>query len=93
MEHSYLDFHYYRQVGCYLSILEYYVAKYLGITAKTGWNFEANIVAVETIPNYWTKCFKISEESLHKGVQEFAQLLKRVAYYEIFGYDAEVNFA
>jgi len=89
---SWDHYHYYRQLGVYMSILELYCNKELGLSTKTGWKFEANICAVETIPNYWSKCFKISDEELHRGIIEFTQLMKRVGYYEMFGYDAEVTF-
>ena len=92
MENSFQHFRYYRQLGVYMSILELYVDKELGLSTKNGWKFESNICCVETIPNYWSRCFKISEEELHRGIQEFSQLMKRVAACEIFGYDAELNF-
>ncbi len=92
MENSFQHFRYYRQLGVYLSILKMYVDKELGLSTKNGWKFESNICCVETIPNYWSHCFKINEEELHRGIKEFSQLMKRVAACEIFGYDAELNF-
>lgn len=92
MENSFEHYRYYRQLGIYMSILELYVNKEFGISTKTGWTFESNICAVETIPNYWSRCFKINEEDLHRGISEFTELIKRVAYYEIMGYDKEVTF-
>lgn len=92
MENSFEHYRYYRQLGVYMSILELYVNKEYGISPKTGWTFESNICAVETIPNYWSRCFKINDEDLHRGINEFTELLKRVAYYEIAGYDSEVSF-
>ena len=89
---SFNHYHYYRQLGVYMSVLEAYLLKEQGLSTKTGWKFESNICAVETIPNYWSNCFRIPEEELHRGIIEFSELMKRVAGYEIFGYDTELNF-
>ena len=38
------------------------------------------------------KIYLESDKLIHKGRREYMQLLKRVAYYEMFGYDEEVKF-
>ena len=38
------------------------------------------------------KSNRISDKLIRKGRCEYMQLLKRVAYYEMFGYDEEVKF-
>jgi hypothetical protein len=89
---SWYFYHYSRQLGIYTEILKYYVNKEFGISENTGWDFKSNICAIETIPNYWAKIFHIPQEELNKGLQEFYELLERVAAYEIFGYNEELNF-
>lgn len=50
------------------------------------------MVVVETIPPYRADCYKVSKEQIRYGMIELFQLLKRVAYYELHGYDEEVEF-
>lgn len=50
------------------------------------------MLVVETQPPYESRCFYVSETQLKKGLDEFNQLLKRVAYHEMFGYENEINF-
>lgn len=89
---SFYHYCYYRQLGIYSKILWDYLTKTRGVTKNTGWTLNANILAVETIPNYWSKCFSINNELLKKGIKEANELLKRVAACEIFGYDNEYIF-
>lgn len=89
---SWNHYRYYRQLGIYMAVLKYLVLKEFGISENNGWTFKANICAVETIPHYWGRIFRISDEDLRRGVVEFFQLLKRVAAYQIFGPDAELEF-
>lgn len=89
---SFYLYHYARQLSVYRDILKLYCNRELGISEKNGWKFYANICAIETIPNYWAKIFYISEEDLLNGQQEYCELLKRIAGYEIFGYESELNF-
>lgn len=50
------------------------------------------MLVVETLPPYDSKCFYVTNGQLKQGINEFNQLMKRVAYYEMFGYETEVNF-
>ena len=50
------------------------------------------MLVVETPPPYEAKCFYVSKGQLKQGINEFNELMKRVAYYEMFGYESEVNF-
>lgn len=50
------------------------------------------MLVVQTIPPYTSQCFSVSNSQLKQGLVEFEQLMKRVAYYEIFGYKKEVEF-
>lgn len=85
-------YHYYRQMGIYSAILWYYCQQNFGVCKNTGWNLKANMLVVETLPPYDAKCFYVSKGQLKQGIDEFNQLMKRVAYYEMFGYESEVNF-
>lgn len=91
-EGSFNHYHYYRQFSVYSTILWYYCMKKFGITKEQGWKLNCNVCVVETIPNYWSRCYTVSDTQLKRGTKELNQLLKRVAYYEIFGYDKEVEF-
>ena len=53
---------------------------------------DVNMLVVQTIPPYTSRCFSVNKTQLKRGVDEFEQLMKRVAYYEIFGYKTEVKF-
>ena len=91
-EGSFNHYHYYRQFGVYSTILWYYCMKKYGITKEQGWKLNCNVCVVETIPNYWSRCYTVSDTQLKRGTKELNELLKRVAYYEIFGYENEVEF-
>lgn len=85
-------YHYYRQFGCYSLILWYYLEKTYGVNKNTGWKLDTNVLVVQTIPPYTSRCYSINKTHLKRGINEFEQLMKRVAYYEIFGYKKEVEF-
>ena len=84
--------HYYRQLAIYTEILMYYLLKTKGIGTYSGWTVKNNILAVETIPNYYSQSFVINDAYIHRGLEEAHQLIKRVAACEIFGYDKEYIF-
>lgn len=50
------------------------------------------MLVVETLPPYDSRCFHVPHSQLKAGLSEFNELMKRVAYYEMFGYENEVNF-
>lgn len=91
-DHSFDNFHYARQMGIYSSVLWYYCQRQYGVNINTGWSLKANMLVVQTIPPYKSQCFAVSKTQLKQGMLEFEQLMKRVAYYEIFGYKKEVEF-
>lgn len=88
---SMYHYHYYRQFALYGDILQLYCMKEYGYTPKI-WDFKANVLVVSTSDPYESQCFPISDNLIKKGRKEYMQLLKRVAYYEIFGYEEEVKF-
>ena len=74
----------------YSWILKNYCAKEYGYD-KT-WKCNSNMVVVETIPPHRAQCFSVPQEEIRNGMIELFQLLKRVAYYELHGYEEEVEF-
>lgn len=50
------------------------------------------MLVVETLPPYDSRCYFVSQTQLKQGMEEFNQLLKRVAYHEMFGYEDEIKF-
>ena len=82
---------YYIQFALYGDILQLHCMKEYGFTPKT-WNFKANVLVVSTSDPYESQCYPVSDKLIRKGRREYMQLLKRVAYYEMFGYDEEVKF-
>ena len=90
--HSFDNFAYDIQMACYSHILWYYCEKTFGVCKNQGWKLEANMLVVQTIPPYASQCFPVSRSRLKHGWNKFEQLIKRVAYYEIFGYENKVKF-
>lgn len=73
-------------------ILWHYLEKTRGVNKNTGWKLDVNMLVVQTIPPYTSRCFSVNKTLLKRGINEFEQLMKRIAYYEIFGYKKEVEF-
>ena len=88
---SMYHYHYYRQFALYGDILQLHCMREYGYTPKT-WDFKANVLVVSTSDPYESKCYPINDSLIRKGRREYMQLLKRVAYYEMFGYEEEVKF-
>ena len=82
---------YARQMAVYSTILWYWLMKTYGVSKKLGWQLKANMLVVETIPNYWSRSFYVTDQQLKQGQKMFRELMSRVAYYNIFG-DKEVEF-
>lgn len=89
---SWFNFSYARQMYVYSFILWFHCIYRYGITKYDGWKLNTNMLVVETIPNYWSQSFYVTNAQLQEGRKMFDSLLKRVGYYEIFGYDEEVEF-
>lgn len=88
---SMTKFHYYRQMACYGAILWYFCMKKYGISKEQGWKLDTNMLVVETIPHYWSRSYYVTNNQLRQGKIEFEQLMKRVCYAELFGYDKEID--
>lgn len=87
---SLFTYHYYRQAALYKTMLEEIAKKEYGYNYK--WNFEFNFLVVQTIGNYASACYRVSDALLAKGKAEYEDLLKRVAAYQIFGENADIEF-
>ena len=90
--HSFDNFAYAIQMAVYSTVLWYFCEKNFGVCKKQGWKLNANMLVVQTFPPYTSKCFSVNKPQLKQGWDKFEQLMKRVAYYEIFGYKKEVEF-
>ena len=89
---SFTHYHYYRQMYCYMYILWLYCQKKYGASKASGWTSECNILAVQTAENYESRCFNIGQYWLKMGKLEWEMLMKRVAAYEIFGWEKQIDF-
>lgn len=68
---SFQKFRYYRQMTMYMWLLN------AAIKAKYGYVYalKANMVVVETIPNFKSKCFKVNGKHIEFGLKEFKRIL------------------
>lgn len=89
---SFYHYSYARQMAVYGEILWYYCMKTYGVTKETGWKLNTNMLVVETIPNYWSRSYYVTDKQLREGHKMLEELLCRVAYCEMFGWDKEIEF-
>lgn len=89
---SFNHYDYSRQMAVYSQILWYYCVQNYGACKNDGWKLNANMLVVETIPNYWSKAYVVNPSQLREGYKKLRELLCRVAYCEMFGYDKEIEF-
>jgi hypothetical protein len=85
IEGSFQKFHYNRQLAFYMAMLLAYCNKIYG---ERDWELAVNIIAVETIYPFRSQIFKIGEDTLSKGMKEYNELLKRVAYHTKYSYSS-----
>lgn len=83
---------YYRQMYLYSWVLWLYCTQQYGASKNTGWTMKSNMLVVQTFPDFSSRCFSVGNNWLKKGKREGEELLKRVAAYEIFGWDSEIDF-
>lgn len=76
-------FHYKRELGMYMFLLQLCAKKYYGIENST---CKGNFLVVSTIPKYYTKVVSMTKKDFISGFFEFKYLLKLVAYYYLQGY-------
>ena len=71
---SFQHYNYYRQMGMYLWLMSCYL-KSIGIN----YTLKANMVVVETVPNFQTKIYPVSKKYINQGLDEFKKLITLVA--------------
>lgn len=86
---SFYQYRYFRQFALYQLMLEQFCIREFGYNRK--WKFKGNVLVVSTVTGE-SKLYKVNYSQLKEGKQEYEELLKRVAYYEMFGYESEVEF-
>lgn len=89
---SFNHYNYSRQMAVYSEILWWYCMRTYGVSKEAGWTLKANMLVVETIPHYWSRSFYVSGAQMKEGHRQLRELLCRVAYCEMFGYDKEIEF-
>lgn len=77
---------YYAQLACYSILLQMYFQKILKINNYT---LRSNIFAVETINEHRSDSFRINNSYIELGIQEFKQLMCRLAWHTLNGFDKD----
>lgn len=90
---SYYLYHYGRQAGAYLEVLEAYCESEYGFN-KEEWESKMNFLVVSTnnIYNYDTACHGLTPKQIENGRKQFEKCMKMVAYGTMFGYEEDVEF-
>lgn len=73
-----IKFHYYRELAIYIWLLRMYAEQKYGMKNP---HMKCNCLVVSTIPDYYTKIYKVTNKEIARGFKEFRFLLKLVAYY------------
>lgn len=89
---SFQNYHYHRQMAMYAFILKNYAIQEYGI--DDSWKLKINMLVVETNKPYMSHAFGVGSKWIKTGYYEFINLLKRVAYHKMNGFDrfVEMNF-
>lgn len=77
---------YYLQLAAYSILLQLYFQRVLNITDYT---LQSNIFAVETTGEYRSDSFRINNSYIDFGIQEFKQLICRLAWHNVNGFEKE----
>lgn len=75
---SFQKYRYYRQMGMYLWLLQCAVQKEYGLIYTS----KANMLVVETIPNFSSKVYAVNGIEIRKGLQEFKKLITLVVQWK-----------
>lgn len=89
---SMTHYHYFRQMYIYMWVLWLYCSKQYGASKESGWKSDANMLVVQTFPDFNSKCYNVGKDWMLKGKKEAEELLKRVAAYQILGWKSEIEF-
>lgn len=68
---SFQKYHYYRQMGMYLFLLQYAIQELYGYKYKS----KVNMLVIETIPEYRNKVYSVNGKYINAGIEEFKKLL------------------
>lgn len=82
---SFQKYHYYRQIAFYLVVLQIYCQT----QGYTGYKYKANMAVVQTLPDFNSRLYEVPEKYIKQGMEEFKELICRVAFHELNGYDVE----
>jgi len=82
---SFQKYHYDRQIALYLIMLQIY-CKSLGYE---GYTYKANMAVVQSMQDFNSKLYEVPQKYIASGMKEAKELLCRVAFHEINGYDVE----
>lgn len=82
-QNNFTNFAYYRELSMYSWLLSLVCQKIYGITPSS---IKANCLVVSTIPNYYTKVYKLTKADFTRGWEEFKYLLRWAAHYYSKGF-------
>ncbi len=77
---SFQTYHYYRQIALYAWLLQNALKIYYGIE---GYKFEANMLVVETTPNFKSAVFKVKNSHIQDGLKEFKKLITQLVEWKL----------
>lgn len=80
---------YYFQLAAYSILLQKYFQEVLHLNYDT---FKCNILAVETTNQFRSDIFRINNSYINLGIAKFKELLCRLAYHEVYGFDKEFRY-
>lgn len=78
------------QFALYMEAMKNFAKKEYGFDES--WRTRAHVWASHTRPNYFSRCYVVSDELMEDGKKVYEECLKRIAYYELFGHEEEVEF-
>lgn len=82
-ENNFSKFHYSRELAIYSWLLSLVASKYYNMSKCL---VRSNCLVVSTIPNYYTKVYKVTKKDFIDGWNEFTYLIRLAAYYYNEGY-------
>lgn len=77
---------YFMQLAAYQIVLQKYFQEILNISNYT---LQSNIFAVETVDQHKAESFRINNSYIDAGIEYFKQLICRLAWHTIYGFDKE----
>lgn len=66
--------------------------EYIKQEYKENYTCQANMLVVETVGAFNSKSYSVSNEDIVSGFKEFSDLIKRVAYHQVKGYNRILEF-